>query len=96
MGSGTIMTSREFNQNSSKALRLAEGGPVYITNRGHMTQVLLSHEAYVKLRGGGRRTLFDAVMDTPADAADVDLESYLPHRRADTLEPLVTDEPPAP
>lgn len=92
MVNSTIMTSREFNQNSSKALKLAESGPVYITNRGRMAQVLLSHEAYVKLQEG-RRTLFDAVMDTPADAADVDLESYLPPRRVDTPEPLVTDEP---
>ena len=36
------MTSREFNQNTSRAKKVAKGGPVFITDRGQPSHVLLS------------------------------------------------------
>jgi prevent-host-death family protein len=46
----TIMTSREFNQDTAKAKRAARKGPVYITERGQMSHVLLSKEEYERLK----------------------------------------------
>ena len=43
------ITSREFNQDVSKAKRAAEKGPVFITDRGTPAHVLLSIEDYHKL-----------------------------------------------
>ena len=40
------MSSRDFNQNSSAAKRAALEGPVFITDRGQISHVLLSYEAY--------------------------------------------------
>ncbi len=52
--SATIMSSREFNQDASRAKRAAESGPVFITDRGSPAHVLLTIEAYEALTGGGR------------------------------------------
>ena len=40
------MSSRDFNQNSSAAKRAALEGPVFITDRGQISHVLLSYEDY--------------------------------------------------
>jgi prevent-host-death family protein len=45
----TTVTSREFNQEASKIKKAALNGPVFITDRGHPTHVLLSIENYQKL-----------------------------------------------
>jgi prevent-host-death family protein len=47
----TILSSREFNQNSSGAKKAAEKGPVIITDRGKPAHVLLSFEQYQELSG---------------------------------------------
>jgi prevent-host-death family protein len=43
------MTSREFNQDASKAKRAASEGPVFITDRGRPAHVLLTIEEYRRL-----------------------------------------------
>ncbi|WP_299843868.1 type II toxin-antitoxin system Phd/YefM family antitoxin [uncultured Jannaschia sp.] len=45
------VTSRELNQDLSRAKRAALAGPVFITDRGRPAHVLLSIEAYEKLVG---------------------------------------------
>ena len=45
----TKLSSREFNQDTSKAKRAAKRGPVIITDRGRPSHVLLSVEEYQKL-----------------------------------------------
>jgi prevent-host-death family protein len=45
----TIISSRDFNQNVSRAKRAAGKGPVVITNRGRPVYVLLNHDAYRRL-----------------------------------------------
>jgi PHD/YefM family antitoxin component YafN of YafNO toxin-antitoxin module len=45
----TTISSREFNQDVSKAKRAASLGPVFITDRGHTAHVLLSIEEYQKI-----------------------------------------------
>jgi prevent-host-death family protein len=47
----TTMTSREFNQDASKAKRAANEGPVFITDRGRPAHVLLTIEEYQRLVG---------------------------------------------
>lgn len=48
----TTLSSREFNQNTSGAKRAARHGPVFITDRGEPSHVLLSIEDYRALTGG--------------------------------------------
>ena len=45
----TTFTSREFNQDTSRAKKLAGNGPVFITDRGRPAFVLMSIEEYRKL-----------------------------------------------
>ena len=56
----TTMTSREFNQDASRAKKAAKDGPVFITDRGQPAHVLLSIEEYRRLTGG-TLSLADAV-----------------------------------
>ena len=48
----TSLSSRDFNQDASKAKKAAKHGPVFITDRGRPAHVLLTIEAYQKLTGG--------------------------------------------
>jgi prevent-host-death family protein len=45
------LTSREFNQDTSGAKRAARRGPVYITDRGRPSHVLLTFADYQRLSG---------------------------------------------
>jgi hypothetical protein len=42
----TTLTSREFNQDCSRAKKAAKDGPVFITDRGMPAHVLLTIEDY--------------------------------------------------
>jgi prevent-host-death family protein len=48
----TKLSSREFNQDTSKAKRAAKRGPVFITDRGRPSHVLLTVEEYQRITGG--------------------------------------------
>ena len=63
------MTSREFNQSASDAKKASLNGPVFITDRGKPSHVLLSIEEYRKLTGGVT-TLADALAQQ--DSKDVE------------------------
>jgi prevent-host-death family protein len=45
----TTLSSREFNQDTSRAKKAAKRGPVFITDRGRPAHVLLSIEEYQKI-----------------------------------------------
>jgi len=47
----TTISSREFNQDVSRARRAADNGPVIITDRGEPAYVLLRHDFYLRLAG---------------------------------------------
>lgn len=68
----TSITSREFNQNVSKAKRAAAEGPVFITDRGHTAHVLLTIEEYQKITDKGKSIVELLAMP---DAADIDFEA---------------------
>ncbi len=49
----TILTSRQFNQDTSRAKRESEKGPVFITHRGRRSHVLMTIEEYDRISGRG-------------------------------------------
>jgi prevent-host-death family protein len=67
----TSVSSREFNQDVSKAKRAAVNGPVFITDRGHPSHVLLSIEEYQKITD--KKESIVELLAMP-DAADIDFE----------------------
>jgi prevent-host-death family protein len=68
----TTLTSREFNQDASRAKKAAQYGPVFITDRGRPAHVLLTIEDYRRLTGGDM-SLAEALAQ-PGDAADFDFD----------------------
>ena len=62
----TTLSSREFNQDASRAKKAANSGPVFITDRGQPAHVLLSIGDYRKLTGG-QMTLSQAVAQPDAE-----------------------------
>ena len=56
----TTLSSREFNQDTSRAKKASSKGPVFITDRGKPAHVLLSIEEYQRL-SGQRRNIVEAL-----------------------------------
>ena len=56
----TTLSSREFNQDTSRAKKASSKGPVFITDRGKPAHVLLSMEEYQRL-SGQRRSIVEAL-----------------------------------
>ena len=65
------LTSREFNQDVSKAKRDAAMGPVFITDRGHTAHVLLTIEDYLRITKTEKGIVELLAMP---EAADIDFE----------------------
>ena len=63
------ISSRDFNQDVSGAKRLADEGPVVITDRGKPAYVLLKHEAYARLVGK-RRSILELLADPEGEDID--------------------------
>lgn len=68
----TTLSSREFNQDTSRAKKAAKDGPVFITDRGKPAHVLLSIEEYRRLSGKGR-SLAEALAQ-PEPEADFEFD----------------------
>jgi prevent-host-death family protein len=68
----TTLTSREFNQDTSRAKKAASKGPVFITDRGQPAHVLMTIEEYRKL-AGERMSLADALAQ-PGPEADFEFD----------------------
>jgi prevent-host-death family protein len=67
----TTLSSRQFNQDASKAKKAAKAGPVFITDRGRPAHVLLTFENYKRLTG--ERTKIADLLATPG-VEDVELD----------------------
>lgn len=67
----TNLTSREFNQDASRAKKAATNGPVIITDRGRPAHVLLSIEENQRLTGNIRNIVDLLAMP---NARDIDFE----------------------
>jgi PHD/YefM family antitoxin component YafN of YafNO toxin-antitoxin module len=64
-----VISSRDFNQDVSQAKRAARIEPVFVTDRGKTTHVLMSIETYRKLSGQT-----ETIVDLLAMAAPVALD----------------------
>lgn len=67
----TTITSREFAQDVNKATRCAAEGPVFITDRGRPTHVLLTIDSYLKITDK-EATVVEMLAMT--QAADIDFD----------------------
>ena len=67
----TTLSSRQFNQDASKAKKAAKDGPVFITDRGRPAHVLLTFDEYKKMSGG--RTKIADLLAMPG-IEDIELE----------------------
>ena len=63
----TTLSSRELNQDVSRAKKAAKNGPVFITDRGKPAHVLLSIEEYQRLTKQGRSIADSLAMPGIAD-----------------------------
>ncbi len=63
----TTLSSREFNQDTSRAKKAAAEGPVFITDRGKPAHVLLTIEEYRRIAGGHRKIADALAMPGVAD-----------------------------
>ena len=67
----TTLSSRELNQDVTRAKKATKGGPVFITDRGKPAHVLLSFADYQRLTRQ-RRSIADALV--MSEAADIEFE----------------------
>jgi len=68
----TKLSSREFNQDTSRAKRAAKRGPVIITDRGRPAHVLLTFKDYQRLTRETRSVI--DLLGLPPGIEDVELE----------------------
>lgn len=68
----TTFTSREFNQDIGRAKRAASAGPVFVTDRGKPSLVLVTYEDWLVL--SGRSTSIAEALATTFDAASVEFD----------------------
>ncbi len=69
----TTISSREFNQDTARAKRAAENGPVFITDRGRASHVLLSLKEYEAL-ASKRKSLLELLAMPGLEDVDPDFE----------------------
>lgn len=67
----TTISSREFNQNTSRAKRAAQKGPVFITDRGRPAHVFLTIEKFQELEGK-KKSILDVI--AMPEAAEIEFE----------------------
>lgn len=67
----TTLSSREFNQDTSRAKQATRNGPVFITDRGRPAHVLITIEEYERLTGGPM-TLADALAQSESSDFEFD------------------------
>jgi prevent-host-death family protein len=67
-----IFTAREFNQDAGRVKRASKDGPVIITDRGKPAHVLMTVEAYERLKAGRRKRPLVEFLES-LDLAGLDL-----------------------
>ena len=86
MGIVTTLSSLEFDENTGEARGAAEKGPVFITQGGQASHVLLSIEAYRRLVGRGKTISDRLYMEGVAE-----LDLPIPSLRDDAVGADLTD-----
>jgi prevent-host-death family protein len=69
----TTLSSREFNQDTSRAKKAAQEGPVIITDRGRPAHVLLTIEDYERL-SGSRRSILERLAMPGLEELELELD----------------------
>ena len=79
----SIVSARTFNQSPSQVKTLAADGPVFVTDRGRASLVVLAMNDYERLTGGG------SIRESLAmpDGDDIDFEPVV-SRSLGRVEPL--------
>lgn len=67
------LTSREFNQDTGGAKKAAEAGPVYITDRGRPSHVLMTFADYERLIRSQPSII--ELLSQPEGVEDIDFEA---------------------
>jgi prevent-host-death family protein len=80
----TTLSSREFNQDTSRAKKAAKDGPVFITDRGKPAHVLLSIEEYHRI-AGARRKIADLLAMPGIEDVELELPRFDDAARAADL-----------
>lgn len=78
----TTLSSREFNQDVTRAKKAAQTGPVFITDRGRPAHVLLSIDDYRRLMG-----VQASVVDLLAMPAEPEIEFDPPRLHGPLFQP---------
>jgi prevent-host-death family protein len=89
----TTLSSREFNQNRSRIKRVADQGPVIITDRGKPSLVVMKYDDYLKLneKKGSilERLYMPGVAEIDFEPPPMNLELMIPDFDADVWEDAV-------
>ncbi len=80
----STLSSRQFNQDASKAKKAALTGPVFITDRGRPAHVLLTFEEYKKITRGQTK-IADLLAMRGAEAIELPIPSTRDLARAADL-----------
>jgi hypothetical protein len=75
MAISTTMTSREFNQGTSRAKKATAKGPVFVTDRGEATHVLITFEEYQRLTRTRKNILERLAMPKGEVLPNIDFET---------------------
>jgi prevent-host-death family protein len=88
----TTFSSREFNQKTNEAKKAAQDGPVFITDRGKPSHVLMTIEEYRKIGNAGNqgKSILE-MLAMPGDDYCEDFESLIPPRTIEDLPPFEFD-----
>jgi prevent-host-death family protein len=70
----TTLSSREFNQDRSRVKKAVKKGPVFVTDRGRPSMVLLSFDEYQKITSTGKSIVDLLRMPEGTPAFDFDFE----------------------
>lgn len=70
-----LVSARDFNQDVSAAKRMARDEPLFVTDRGRPTHVLMSIEAYRTLKGR-RESIVDALAAPGASTVPADRDGW--------------------
>jgi prevent-host-death family protein len=71
----TTLSSRAFNQDTSRAKKAAKDGPVFITDRGKPAHVLLTIEEYRRI-ANGRQKIADLLAMPGIEDIDLDIPRF--------------------
>ena len=78
------MTSRKFNQDTGSAKKAAEAGPVYITDRGRVSHVLLTFADYQRL--SANQPSIVELLSGPDGVENIDFEVFVSREKAKAAE----------